>query len=100
MFEGSSSMGVTGVVQKFKESYRKLRSMRLLDIRKLYEELEPMHLRRLLQEYRVDCVRRWSQLRSVCRTAATKGQVRRAYHLVRADAGGGQRAEGDGERPA
>jgi FkbM family methyltransferase len=49
-------MGLTGVVHKFKESYRKRRSMRLLDIRKLYEELEPMHLRRLLQEYRVDCV--------------------------------------------
>jgi FkbM family methyltransferase len=49
-------MGVTGVVHKFKESYRKLRSMRLLDVRKLYEEWEPMHLRRLLQEYRVDCV--------------------------------------------
>jgi FkbM family methyltransferase len=56
MFEGSNSMGVRGVVHKFKESYRKLRSMRLLDVRKLYEEWEPMHLRRLLQEYRVDCV--------------------------------------------
>src|SRR5258708_39667946 len=52
----SSSMGVTGVAHKFKESYRKLRSMRLLDIRKLYEVWEPMHLRRLLKQYQVDCV--------------------------------------------
>lgn len=49
-------MGMRGVVHKFKESYRKLRSMRLLDLRKLYEEWEPMHLRRLLKQYQVDCV--------------------------------------------
>jgi FkbM family methyltransferase len=49
-------MGVTGVVQKLKESYRKLRSMRLLDVRKLHEVWEQRHLDRLLKQYQVDCV--------------------------------------------
>jgi FkbM family methyltransferase len=49
-------MGVTSLVHKFKESYRKLRSMRLLDVRKLHEVWEQVHLGRLLKQYQVDCV--------------------------------------------
>jgi len=49
-------MDVTGVVQKLKESYRKLRSMRLLDVQKLDEVWEQRHLWRLLKQYQVDCV--------------------------------------------
>jgi len=37
IFKGNSSVSVMGVVQKLKESYWNLRSMRLLNVQKLHE---------------------------------------------------------------
>jgi FkbM family methyltransferase len=56
IFKGNSSVSVMDVVQKLKESYWNLRSMRLLNVQKLHEVWEQVHLGRLLKQYQVDCV--------------------------------------------
>ncbi len=49
-------MARTRLVDDLREWADKLRSLRLVDMRELYKEWEPSHLRRFLRHYAVDCV--------------------------------------------